>query len=263
MKATHAFALLALWASTVLHAAPPACKAQSGPRTAVLVELYTSEGCDSCPPADRWLSGLQGQGYTPDKVVPLALHVDYWDYIGWKDRFADPRFTARQRELAALSRGTVVYTPEVFIGLREQRNWSSDSAFRDALKRINATPARAAIRIELARAQAGGLDVKAGFRLAPGVVAPDAQAFLALYENGLVSDVKAGENRGVTLRHDAVVHHWVGPLALEGGTAELRRTLPVPAGSIIKNLGVAAFVQDAVGRDVLQATALPVCSQAL
>ena len=232
------------------------CVKQSPAHTAALVELYTSEGCNSCPPADRWLMKLGAS----DSVVPLSLHVDYWDTIGWKDRFADARFTTRQRELAALSRGTVVYTPEVFIGLREQRNWSSDNAFRDVLKRINAMPARASIRIELARADAGGLDVKAAFRLAPGVAAPEAQAFIALYENGLVSEVKAGENRGVTLRHDAVVRHWVGPLALERGSMELRRTLPLPAGSIVKNLGVAAFVQDAAGRDVLQATSLAVCS---
>src|SRR5262245_46497383 len=77
------------------------CKATSGRNTTALVELYTSEGCDSCPPADRWLSSL---AQAPQKVVPIALHVDYWDYIGWKDPYAQQRFSARQRKLSQLTR---------------------------------------------------------------------------------------------------------------------------------------------------------------
>ena len=91
------------------------CAAQSGSRTVALVELYTSEGCDSCPPADRWLSSLSAQGHTPDKVVPLSLHVDYWDYIGWKDPYAKREFATRQRKLADLKRAKVIYTPQVLL----------------------------------------------------------------------------------------------------------------------------------------------------
>src|SRR5258708_12776156 len=78
------------------------CTAQSGERTAALVELYTSEGCSSCPPADRWLSGLGARGYAPARVVPLALHVDYWDYIGWKDPYARREFSLRPPNLTQL-----------------------------------------------------------------------------------------------------------------------------------------------------------------
>ncbi|MSP98664.1 MAG: DUF1223 domain-containing protein [Betaproteobacteria bacterium] len=240
-------------------AASGQCMKQSPVHTVALVELYTSEGCDSCPPADRWLSGLGGHP-APDSMVPLSLHVDYWDTIGWKDRFADARFTARQRELASLARGTVVYTPEVFVGLHELRNWRSEAGMRDALRRINATPARASIRIELGKPGTQGIEIQAAFRLVSGTASPGVQAFLALYENGLSTQVKAGENRGVTLKHDAVVRQWIGPLPLEHGAADLKRTLPLPPGAVAKNLGVAAFVQNVASRDVLQATALQVCS---
>ncbi|MBM3367000.1 MAG: DUF1223 domain-containing protein [Betaproteobacteria bacterium] len=75
----------------------PSCSAQSPAGTTALVELYTSEGCDSCPPADRWLASLGPKGLVPGKVVPIALHVDYWDYIGWKEPYAKPEFSLRQR----------------------------------------------------------------------------------------------------------------------------------------------------------------------
>ena len=110
------FALAILLSIHALSAAAASCKAQSGDRTVALVELYTSEGCSSCPPADRWLSGLSGRGFTPDRVVPLSLHVDYWDYIGWKDPYAKREFSQRQRKLSQLQRMALVYTPQVEIG---------------------------------------------------------------------------------------------------------------------------------------------------
>ena len=106
-------------------AAEPPCSSRSGPRTTALVELYTSEGCDSCPAADHWLSSLFAQGFRPDQVVPLALHVDYWDYIGWKDPFAKGEFSLRQRKLAQLKRPVIVYTPQVLLQGRDFPRWSS------------------------------------------------------------------------------------------------------------------------------------------
>src|SRR4029079_9042142 len=91
------------------------CKARSGAHTTALVELYTSEGCDSCPPADRWLAALASRGHGPDRLVPIALHVDYWDYIGWKDPYAKALFSSRQRKLAQVMRAKIVYTPQVLL----------------------------------------------------------------------------------------------------------------------------------------------------
>src|SRR4029077_17045378 len=100
-----------------------ACDARSGPKTAALVELYTSEGCSSCPPADRQLSRLRQALDSAAEVVPLALHVGYWDYIGWKDAYAQEAFGERQSWLVHANQQTTVYTPQFFVGGAELRLW--------------------------------------------------------------------------------------------------------------------------------------------
>jgi hypothetical protein len=140
---------LAVVAASVVQAAPGACTAQSGPQTAALVELYISQRCDSCPPADRWLSALRQAGLGTDRVVPLSLHVDYWDHIGWKDPFAKPHFAARQRELAGIARSRTIYTPQVVLGGEDFRGWSARSRFADAVAAVNAVPARVTISLAL------------------------------------------------------------------------------------------------------------------
>ena len=117
------------------------CVSESGPSTAALVELYTSEGCSSCPPAERWLGGLPA--LPRHRVVPLALHVDYWDYIGWKDPYAKREFSLRQRKLSQLQRMALVYTPQVMLQGRDFRGWGT-KAFDEAVERINSDRPRPA-----------------------------------------------------------------------------------------------------------------------
>ena len=235
------------------------CSKQRPAHSVALVELYTSEGCSSCPPADRWFSELGRSGLSADEVVPLALHVDYWDRLGWSDRFADHRFSERQRALADLAGRRVIYTPGVFLNLREFRGWDSDAQFRRAVKSVNARPAGADIRLVLDAGSPGQLPVSASFSVKSGSAPRRAQAFIALYENGLVTAVAAGENRGATLHHDYVVRKWIGPIDLKGGSAEYRTVLALDRGSNPKHLAVAAFVQDSATGELLQATALPLC----
>lgn len=245
-----AAALAAAVVSSALHAAPDACAAKSGAATAALVELYTSEGCDSCPPADRWLSGLPAAGFGPGTVVALALHVDYWDYIGWKDPFAQGRFSARQRELAAIGGSRVVYTPQVILAGKDFRGWRARASFADAVAAINATPARAELALEVA-----GSEVRAQAAVPRRADRADAALYVAVYESGLSSRVSAGENRGATLRHDFVAREWWGPVAFDaGGGAALARQARAPV-----NGGVAAFVQSRRTGEVFQALALPGC----
>jgi hypothetical protein len=247
-----AASLAAVLAASVVHAAPGECTARSGTATAALVELYTSEGCDSCPPADRWLSGLAAAGFGTGRVVPLALHVDYWDYIGWKDPFAQPLFAARQREIAAIGRTRVVYTPQVVLAGKDYRGWPARSRFAEAVAAINATPARAGIELAI-----GAGEIRAQANVPRPEDRADAALFVAAYENGLSNRVTAGENRGATLQHDYVARQWWGPLALDAtGTASIAR--PV-SGQRIASGGVAAFVQSRRTGEVLQALALPAC----
>ena len=237
------------------HAAPGECSAKSGRGTAALVELYTSEGCDSCPPADAWLRKLPATG--AGGVVPLSFHVDYWDYIGWKDPFASPTFSARQREFAAITRNRVVYTPQVVLAGRDYRSWGSGTRFAADVQAINATPARATIALELAGSPPGSAELRVSAAVPKAEDRTDAVLYVAVYENGLANRVTAGENRGATLQHDSVVREWWGPIALDrSGTAELARR---PAARAPVNGGVAAFVQSRRTGEVLQALALPTC----
>ena len=249
---------LAALAAAGVHAQPGACTATSGPGTAALVELYTSEGCSSCPPADRWLSSVRGPGLAADRLVLLGLHVDYWDYIGWKDPFARASFSARQREIAAIARSRVVYTPQVVLAGKDYRGWSSQARFTEAVAAVNATPARARITLALKPGGAGKAELRAGASLGAREDRGSAALYVALYENGLTNHVKAGENRGATLSHDYVVREWWGPLAFDGpGELAIERSL---GAQRLARGGVAAFVQNRRNGDVLQALALPACA---
>jgi hypothetical protein len=234
------------------------CAAQSGAHTAALVELYTSQGCSSCPPADRWLSSLATKGGVPERLVPLALHVDYWDYIGWKDPYAKREFSLRQRKLTRLQRLALVYTPQVMLQGRDFRGWGT-AAFDAAVLEVNGRAARA--RIGLAITSAGPRV------LAVGVVAEvldqaqleDAGLYLATYENRLQTRVTAGENRGRTLRHDHVVLQWEGPAKFAGPRLDLDRALPLLPGASPADSGVVAFIQNRRTAEVLQALLLATC----
>ena len=250
--------LLALALALAVDAQAMQCRAESSKTTTALVELYTSEGCDSCPPADRWLSSLGTRGYAPDRVVPIALHVDYWDYIGWKDPFAKQAFSARQRKMASLARAAMVYTPQVLLQGRDFRNWGA-GAFEREVAKINALPAKARISLLLDRHRPGAFAVEAAAQLEDAVPSADMALYLGAYENKLVSEVKAGENRGKSLAHDYVVLQWAGPFEFHGQRLAARESLPLLPRAIPQHSGVVAFVQNRSTGEVLQALMLPAC----
>lgn len=250
-------ALVAL--GTALPAPADSCTAKSTARTGTLVELYTSEGCSSCPPADRWLSSLKAATRSSNDVVPLALHVDYWDYIGWKDPYANPAFSARQRAVAALQHERFVYTPQVLLQGRDFRGWGS-SAFEQTVARINAQPARADISLAIERPGEGAIQVEASAWVPDPQRRAAAALYVAVYQNRLHSQVEAGENEGRALAHDFVVRDWIGPIEFASdGRARDKRSLGLPPGAAARDVGVAAFVQDRGTAEVLQALQLPAC----
>jgi hypothetical protein len=213
------FAIAVLVRSAGVAAAPP-CSARSGATVPVVVELYTSEGCDSCPPADRWLGTLKGRA----DVVALAFHVDYWDSRDWKDRFAQPKFTRRQNAARRTSGARFAYTPEVIVDSRDEPDWAGLPA--TALQ-----PKRPAT-VDMALTQdATGLELA----LAPRTGAPTELAgYLAVVDDGMQTHVDAGENRGATLHQDSVVRELL-PWNLAGAQpATLRftsRTTPEPGAT--------------------------------
>lgn len=235
-------------------AAAATCSVVSPPHTVALVELYTSQGCSSCPPADRWLAALPSR-MPSERAVPLALHVGYWDYIGWQDPFARREFNERQRWLAGLNRNRTVYTPGVFLASKEWPEWPNERAFADAVSRQNLQPARASIELDARGGEKGTLTVEVTTSLAAGIEVPDAALFIAVKQHGHYTAVGRGENRGETLRSDHVVRQWLGPLPL-GAT---RQQVPLP-GDGPRRFELVAFVQDRKAGDVLQAVALPLAA---
>ena len=232
-----------------------ACDVTSGPTTAALIELYTSEGCSSCPPADKRLSQFPSRDYGLERVVPISLHVDYWDNLGWKEPFAQPRFGERQSWLVRANGHKTVFTPHFFVSGTEVRDWRG--RLGDELKRVTAEPARASIRIRAESTGAGVISVTGSATAAShsGQLA----LFVAITEDKLTSKVSAGENRGVTLLHDHVVREWIGPIALKDGYIDFKQKVTTRPDWNAARLGIAGFVQDLGTGQVLQAVGASQC----
>ncbi len=248
--------------SSAARAEASVCSASTADRTNVLVELFTSEGCSSCPPADRWLSALGMGPAVPARVVPIAWHVDYWDYIGWKDRFAQAGFSARQRELAQIRREPVVYTPQVLVQGQDFRRWSG-GGLEDAVARINARPARARIALSIVGRSDTAIDVEVRAALLGAAPQSDPASYtltLAAYANKLTTQVAAGENEGRSLGHDHVAFGSTGPIPLgPKGSVTQRHRLALPRAVAPGASGVVAFVQSTRTAEILQALMLPAC----
>ena len=206
-----------------------------------LVELFTSEGCSSCPPADHWLSGLEENARLWRDYVPVAFHVDYWDYIGWRDRFASAKYSNRQRQYAREGGANTVYTPGMFQNGREWRGW-----YRGQLPGSNGVSA-GVLNVEIS-----GDEVSVGYK----AESPhDAKLIVhvAILGMGLESRVTAGENNGRTLRHDFVVLGLTStPLSSAGDRYSAELELP-RADNPASRRAVAAWVSTADRQTPIQA----------
>jgi hypothetical protein len=167
------------------------CEANAGARPPAVVELYTSQGCSSCPPADRWLSGLKNQ----PGVIALGFHVNYWNHLGWTDPFATPQTTERQRLIKESIRGKYVYTPQVVLNGEDHREWRGQRA-----DQLPALPTAEAPSLRLVRE---GRQVTA--QIGPSHSASRWAGYWAVLQDDQRSAVTRGENAGETLRNDHVV----------------------------------------------------------
>lgn len=164
----------------------------SGDKQVQVIELYTSEGCSSCPPAEKWLNSFKHDERLWNEVIPLAFHVDYWDYIGWPDRFAEAKYGDRQRYYAFSDQLNSVYTPGVMLNGREWRGWYRNKP----IQQLDKTNGKLNLEVD-------GEEVNANF------VTKDSGELLniniAVLGFDLKTDVKRGENHGRELVHDFVV----------------------------------------------------------
>lgn len=220
------------------------------PRLALL-ELYTSEGCNSCPPTDRWVSSLPQPQLVPQRLVVLAFHVDYWNYLGWPDRFSQRRFTERQQALVRTNGLRTAYTPQLLLNGRDFRD---TAGLEKQLARINVQTPSVNLTLHADRKDSTLTASVLANPVASSAPEP-MELYVALYENNLESQVQAGENHGKRLRHDYVVRVLIGPVAVAPDKAT-RQAWPIPLAADWKraDLGLAAFVQSAKSGEVLQAT---------
>jgi len=231
-------------AATILMAltladAHASCSAQSGAERPHLVELYTSEGCDSCPPAERWMSTLLKH---PD-LIGLEFHVDYWDTSDWRDPFSDHAYTARQDALAKRGNKDQIYTPQIWLDGHVWYNWPKGTPPAP----VDTPPPRLRLSAESGDALRLELDADAA------AAKPEYRLYAALSENALTEHVRGGENRGKTLSHDEVVRAFAGPFTLPQASVEMK----IPARVDMKHAVAVAFVQDEADGSIVQAVRLP------
>jgi hypothetical protein len=196
--------------------ASTACKAASSVNITPVVELYTSEGCSSCPPAERWLNTLKvkpASNSSANPAVIQAFHVNYWDYIGWPDRFATAAHTNRQRQISAWNKQNGIYTPQMVLNGGDWRGWGSIGAFNSA---VPASKTIATSSINLTQTGTDQFEAivspvasaNAGTNSPSGSTPTTWSAYWTITEHGHVTKVKAGENSGETLAHDFVVRQY-------------------------------------------------------
>jgi hypothetical protein len=239
---------LAVLALAVRGDAAPASPASDGSGGPVVLELFTSQGCSSCPPADRLLSQLGSDPKLAGRVIPLAFHVDYWDYIGWHDPFDSARWSQRQQGYARAFHSNRIYTPQLVVNGKTECVGSETGEVQQRLADALAAPPAGHVTLAVEPPAADGrLRVKVGAKLARTVAAGDLDLWVAVWETGLVTPVGAGENARRTLRNDFVVRRLEKVLVLPG-TAGAERSGEIVLGVDkrwkTEALGVAAFLQD-------------------
>jgi len=231
-----------LTATLLAAAQADACEIQSGTARAHLVELYTSEGCNSCPPAEQWMSSIRDSA----QLVGLEFHVDYWDSPAWHDPYAKAKYAQRQ-EAKTRRANAQVYTPQIWLDGKLWSGWPKGAAPGTA----QSASSDAAVKLHLA-AEVGDA-VKLRLRADATANAEHKRFYVALTENRLVQQIRGGENQGRKLEHDQVVRDFAGPLKLPEAQIELR----LPDGAALSNAAVVAYVQDEDDNSIEQVLRLP------
>jgi hypothetical protein len=226
----------------------------------VVAELFTSEGCSSCPSADGVLSTLiHDQPLPLVEVVGLGEHVDYWDHLGWRDPYSSPLFSARQSEYSTRAfRGGDIYTPQLVIDGQYEAVGSDIRAVRNAIVRAAASP-RATVDIETAIPDAAHVSVRVRVQPQPSLnLVGRGDLTVALAQDRVVDDVARGENRGRRLAHSAVVRSLstIASTAESDGAVTANVTLSLLPSWPVPDMRVVAFLQEHDSRRILGAASV-------
>jgi hypothetical protein len=215
----------------------------------VIVELFSSEGCSSCPPADTWLASLDRTQPIPGvSILALEEHVDYWDRLGWRDPFGQPQFGERQGEYARALSDPRTYTPEIVVdGNRTVQSGDEEQAARD----LHASASQPRARVGLSRQ---GDRIRVDVLDLPG--SEDAEVWLAVTESGLSTDVLQGENAGRHLAHAPIVRVLRKLAVASVGPVHVETVIQLDPAWASRSLRFVAFVQQRRSRRILGANAL-------
>ncbi len=228
----------------------------AGGAVPIVVELFTSEGCSSCPPADVLLEKLVAGNATGAEIIGLSEHVDYWDRLGWKDRFSSAALTDRQRVYQTHFNTDSIYTPQMVVDGRAEFVGSDAGAARRAIERSLALP-HGVVTITLDEGASQQVALQVQIHDLPRASRGDhADIVVAVTEDHLKSDVQRGENRGKTLTHAAVVRYMatIGQAASDGPTSA-RAAIPLAAEWQPANVKIVVFVQEQRSRTILASAA--------
>jgi hypothetical protein len=247
--------LFALLSTSVLGA--PRVSTESGKQTLAVLELYTSEGCSSCPPAEKYLKDLSTTLGKDKQFIPLAFHVDYWDYIGWEDPFAHVDFSNRQRHIAQRNELRAIYTPQFVLYGKDFKAYKN---IPEAITVINDMNPAADLSVSASLDSPQQLTTEIILKSINATSIPHTDMRIFITENNLVSNIQDGENAGLEIQHDYVVRHMTAPFAIEADTKKrqpLSHTIQLDPQWKLTDLNLVVFLQNRQNGVTLQAVNLP------
>jgi hypothetical protein len=230
--------------------------------SSVLVELFTSEGCSTCPPADKLLTELdEAQPVNGAQVIALSEHVDYWNRLGWKDPFSSAQFTQRQTDYSRTLHVEDIYTPQMIVDGQNQFVGNQRAAALEAIARAAQSP-KASIEAAIKSSAPTSITLSVQVADVPEISRGDrADILLAITESGLMSDVARGENAGRRLTHSAVTRRMVKLGTIERKDFNAEQVVHLDAIWKRARLRAVVFVQERGSRRVLGAAAIKLAGE--
>jgi hypothetical protein len=231
-------------------------QSESGDMQAAVVELFVSEGCGQCPPAERWSHELPELGFDRQKLIALTFHVDYLnEQKGWVDRFATPLFSERQKQLARLNLYRTVFTPGVFIGGEIVHNWRQHGT--TAIEFINDFEAEADIKLQ-AEKRDQQLQINTHVSVTDVENRQYGKVYLAMIEDNIISEIGGGDNIGAVFNHQNLVRRWLGPFDLNpAGSTTINTNIMLEPDWKLNEMSLVAVVQNLNDGYVLQGLSMP------